>query len=98
MAHGAPEVVQAVKSGELTLNAARQIVVAVPKDDQPALVEKVIESSQGKKRHTPVERVLEGVDVRLHRAVPKDKQPEIVERVIGSGRPSAQNDGRLPIR
>ena len=49
----APEVSAAVEAGKLTLHSAKQIAAAVPNNDQPAAVEKVIKASAGKARHTP---------------------------------------------
>jgi ParB-like chromosome segregation protein Spo0J len=49
---GAPEVIQAVERGALTLHAAQQITDKVPRHEQPEVVEKVIASKKGK-RNTP---------------------------------------------
>lgn len=54
----APEVTAAVKAGDLTLHAAKQISEGVPKPQQPAAVKKVVEASKGKARHTPAAAVL----------------------------------------
>lgn len=74
----APEVTTAVRTGSLTLHAAEQIVAAIPKEDQAAAVVKVVESSRGNSRHTPVAKVLDGVggDPRRDRAIvnPKHEQ------------------------
>lgn len=67
----APEVTAAVKAGTLTLHAATQITDTMPKPLQPAAVAKVIEANKGKARHTPVAKVLDGVDVRKDRPVRK---------------------------
>lgn len=64
---GAPEVVEAVQGGRLTLHAAKKIIAAVPKDEQPAVVERVVEASKGRARNTPVAKVLGGGDTRKDR-------------------------------
>lgn len=73
---GAPEVAKAVKSGRLTLHAAKQIVSRVPRIEQPAVVEQVVDASMGKSRHTPVAKVLDGVDPRRDRAQPNPRHEQ----------------------
>lgn len=48
----APEVMDAVERGHLTLHAAEQIATQVPHEDQPRVVEEVIREAKGK-RNTP---------------------------------------------
>lgn len=79
--HGAPEVVQAVEKGALTLNAARHIVVNVSKEEQPAAVAKVVEATKGLTRHTPVGRIVPTGDPRLHRAMPKKPHEQFTRSV-----------------
>lgn len=67
----APEVTQAMKRGDLTIHAAGLIAESVPVSDQPAIVRRVVEASVGKTRNTPVAKIMEAVDVRMHRAQPK---------------------------
>lgn len=73
---GAPEVFRAVKAGELTLHAAKQITRDVPLDEQAAAVAAVISASEGKARHTPVAKVLDGIDPRRDRAMPNPKHEQ----------------------
>ena len=54
----APEVVAAVKSGDLTLHAAEQITMTVPVEEQPAVVQKVVTASFGNRRSSPTASVL----------------------------------------
>lgn len=79
---GAPEVSEAVKRGTLTLHAAEQIVDAVPIAEQPAFVDRVVESAKGKSRHTPVAKLLdEAHDVRRDRAQPKPSHEQFARAV-----------------
>ena len=71
MREAAPEVIDAVKTGALTLHAAGEIADAVPRSEQPAIVERVVEASKDKARKTPTATILNGgEDVRKHRAQP----------------------------
>lgn len=101
---GAPEVFDAVKRGSLTLHAAEQIVDAVPMAEQSATVERVIEASKGKARHTPVAKVLgtDG-DPRRDRAMPKPaheqfaravQSMEVLVDVIAKNADAALHDAR----
>lgn len=78
---GAPEVVAAVKAGRLTLHAATEIINLVPKDEQPAIVEQVIEASKGKARHTPVSKILTGANPLKRRFISKPA-PEQFARAV----------------
>jgi hypothetical protein len=49
---GAPEVIEAVERGHLTLHAAKQIIKATPKEEQPAMVAKVVAGKAGKRNMT----------------------------------------------
>jgi hypothetical protein len=66
----APEVVQAVKRGSLTLNAAKEISARVPLPEQAEAVVRVTEASKGLKRQS-TSRVVFGEDSRRHRSNPK---------------------------
>ena len=48
----APEVVEAVDAGKLTLHAAMNIINAIPKDEQADAVSAVLEANKGKSRHS----------------------------------------------
>lgn len=79
----APEVVNKVKEGKLTLHAASQIA-QLPKPDQPAAVEKVIAASKGKARHTPTATVLNnGQDVRKDRSNPRAPVEQFMRALDG---------------
>lgn len=100
---GAPEVADAVKRGRLTLHAASQIVDEVSVAKQPAAVERVVEASKGKSRHTPVASVLKGVDRRRDRAVPKPvheqfaravQMIDVASEIIAKHADAAANDAR----
>lgn len=78
---GAPEVIEAVKAGRITLHAATQLVEAVPVRDQPDAVRKVIEASKGKARNTPVAAVISGGDSRKDRAAPKPAHEQFARAV-----------------
>jgi hypothetical protein len=72
-----PAVTAAVKAGHLTIHAANQLVDAVPeRDEQPAVVALAIEANKGKTRHTPVAKVLDGIDPRRDRSIPHPKQEQ----------------------
>lgn len=73
---GAPEVAQAVRAGSLTLHAAGEIVARVPKAQQAEITERVVAASIGKARHTPIAKVLEGIDPRRDRAIPNPKHEQ----------------------
>lgn len=103
MRDGAPEVVASVRAGTLTLHAANKIVDALPKEEQPAAVAKVVEASVGKSRHTPVAKVLAGVDGRRDRSAPKPgheqfaravQSMEVLADVITANADAAASDAR----
>lgn len=79
---GAPQVAEAVRGGKLTVHAAHEIVTAVPLDDQPVAVERVIEASKGKRLHTPVAKILgSGGSGKKDKAQPKKPQEQFARAV-----------------
>lgn len=68
---GAPEVVEAVKAGKLTIHAAEQIVNLVPREEQGAAVSRVIEANRGKSRNASTASILTGEDPRAGRSIRK---------------------------